>query len=235
MRALVRILGILGLVVGVFAVLWITGLLVPLNSGGASSMAPTIPACNGRVLAEGLTYKRRDPHRGEIVAFHASGTIGGPVTPDAESRDLALQKRVVAIPGDQVVGRDGYVYVNGFKIDDIQTKPFPRVDVGAMGRVESVLSIEPVDDGLVLRRDCRRAPRISRRALALGDTQERHLLRQRSADPLGEVDRAISSRDRSQRSREARVLVDGLERLRVVARDRSPNFVPGGIARQERS
>ena len=28
-------------------------------------------------------------------------------------------------------GRDGNVYVNGFKIDDITTVPFPRVDVGA--------------------------------------------------------------------------------------------------------
>ena len=94
-----RILAILGVLAVAFGVLWFTGLLVPLSSAGTSSMAPTIPACNGRVLAEGLTYKRRDPHRGEIVAFHASGTIGGPVTPDAESRDLALQKRVVAIPG----------------------------------------------------------------------------------------------------------------------------------------
>jgi signal peptidase I len=128
---LLRILGILGLLVGVFAVLWITGLLVPLHSGGGSSMAPTLPACDGRVLAEGFTYKWRDPHRGEIVAFHASGRIGGPVTPDAESRDLALQKRVVAVPGDEVVGRDGRVYVNGFKIDDIETDPFPQVEVDA--------------------------------------------------------------------------------------------------------
>ena len=46
-------------------------------------------------------------------------------------RDLSLTKRVVAIPGDQVEARDGNVYVNGFKIDDIETKPFPRVEVGS--------------------------------------------------------------------------------------------------------
>ena len=28
-------------------------------------MAPTIPACDGRTIAEGFTYKWRDPHRGE--------------------------------------------------------------------------------------------------------------------------------------------------------------------------
>lgn len=119
------------LLVGGFAALWITGLLVPLESGGGSSMAPTLPPCNGRVLAEGFTYRWRDPHRGEIVAFHATGTIGGPVTPDAKSRDLALQQRVVGVPGDQVVGRDRRVYVNGFKIDDIVTRPFAPVEVPA--------------------------------------------------------------------------------------------------------
>jgi signal peptidase I len=126
-----RILAILGVLAVAFGVLWYTGLLVPLNSGGTSSMAPTIPACDGRTVAEGFTYKWRDPHRGELVVFHASGTVGGPVTPDSDSRDLSLTKRVVAIPGDEVQGRDGNVYVNGFKVDDIETNPFPRVEVGA--------------------------------------------------------------------------------------------------------
>ena len=131
LRVLVRILGFVLLLVGVFAVLWVTGILIPHGSGGTSSMAPTIPACNGDMLAEGVTYKFRDPHRGEIVLFHASGEIGGDVTPDADSRDLSLAKRVVAVPGDQIAGRDGNVYVNAFKIDDIETAPFPREDVGA--------------------------------------------------------------------------------------------------------
>jgi signal peptidase I len=125
-----RIMAILGVLAVAFGILWWTGFLVPLQSSGTSSMAPTIPACDGRTLAEGFTYRWRDPHRGEIVAFHASGEVGGPVTPDADSRDLSLSKRVVAIPGDEVVGRDGNVYVNGFKIDDIETEPFPPVAVG---------------------------------------------------------------------------------------------------------
>jgi len=125
-----RLLTILGVLAVAFGILWWTGFLVPLQSSGTSSMAPTIPACDGRTLAEGFTYRWRDPHRGEIVAFHASGEVGGPVTPDEDSRDLSLSKRVVAIPGDEVVGRDGNVYVNGFKIDDIETEPFPPVAVG---------------------------------------------------------------------------------------------------------
>jgi len=43
---------------------------------------------------------------------------------------VTLTSRVVAIPGDVVVGRDGNAYVNEFKIDDIQTAPFPRTEVG---------------------------------------------------------------------------------------------------------
>ena len=53
-----RILAILGVLAVAFGVLWYTGLLVPLNSAGGSSMAPTIPACDGRTIAEGFTYKQ---------------------------------------------------------------------------------------------------------------------------------------------------------------------------------
>jgi signal peptidase I len=131
LRVLVRILGILAVLGVAFGVLWIIGLLVPVSAKGTSDMAPSIPACNGRVLVEGFTYRWwRDPHRGEIVAIHASGTEGGDVTPDADSHDVTLTRRVVGLPGDVVVGREGRVYVNEFKIDDIETAPFPRTEVG---------------------------------------------------------------------------------------------------------
>ena len=115
---------------GTFLILDRTSLLVPLAMNGTSSEAPAIPACNGRALAEGFTYRFRDPRRGEMVAFHASGEIGGVMTPDASSRELAVVKRVIGIPGDQVVGHDGRAYVNGFKTDDITTTSFKKVDLG---------------------------------------------------------------------------------------------------------
>jgi signal peptidase I len=37
---------------------------------------------------------------------------------------------VAAGPGDQIVGRDGAVFVNGVKLDDIATPPFAPVDLG---------------------------------------------------------------------------------------------------------
>lgn len=113
-----------------FFVLDRTFLLVSVTATGEPSNAPTI-ACGTHVLAEGLTYHIRDPRRGEMVAFHASGSADGPITPDANARQLTVIRRVVGVPGDQVMGRNGRVYVNGVKIDDIQTSPFPRVELSS--------------------------------------------------------------------------------------------------------
>jgi signal peptidase I len=114
-----------------FAVLWSTSLLVPVVGGRGASMAPTLPACNGRVLAEGFTYHVRDPYRGEIVVIHARGHLGGPITPDPHARDLNLTKRAIGVPGDTVVGRDGRVFVNGRRADDIPTAAFPPTHLGS--------------------------------------------------------------------------------------------------------
>jgi signal peptidase I len=104
-------------------------LLVPIGPGEVSN-APTIPPCNGRVITEGITYKFHDPRRGDMVAFRATGKLNGAITPDS-SGDTAVALRVIGVPGDQVVGRAGRVYVDGVKADDIETAPFPQVDVGS--------------------------------------------------------------------------------------------------------
>jgi signal peptidase I len=66
-----------------------------------------------------------------MVIIHARGQVGSPITPDPEARDLNLGKRVIGVPGDTVVGRDGRVFVNGEKADDIATAPFPATHLGA--------------------------------------------------------------------------------------------------------
>jgi len=112
--------------------------LVYLVGPGGQSDSPTIPPCRGRLLAEGFTYHFRDPRSGEMVVFHASGHLGGPITPDPNSRDLGISKRVVGIPGDTVSLRHviragsgyGYVYVNGVRFDQIETPFFPKVTLG---------------------------------------------------------------------------------------------------------
>jgi signal peptidase I len=113
----------------VLVILRLTDLVVLVGPGGVSN-SPTIPPCNPRTLAEGFTYHFRDPHRGELVVIHARGHIGGPITPDPHARDLNLTKRVIGVPGDTVVGRDGRVFVNGRKADDIPTAAFPRTHLG---------------------------------------------------------------------------------------------------------
>ena len=128
-RVLIPVATIVGLVV-VFVVLVQTDLLVLIVGGKGSSMAPTFPACNGRSIAEGFTYRFRDPHRGEVVVIHARGHLGGPITPDPHARDLNLSKRVIGIPGDTVMSRNGRVFVNGRTADDIPTSPFLSTDLG---------------------------------------------------------------------------------------------------------
>jgi signal peptidase I len=100
------------------------------GESGTFSMAPALPPCNGQVLAEGITYHFRDPHRGEIVFFHAAGALGEKITPNPDSRDLQINKRVIGLPGETVEGRGGRVYANGQKVDDIPTKPFASIHLG---------------------------------------------------------------------------------------------------------
>ena len=88
-------------------VLRVTYLLYPIGPGGQSD-SPTIPACHGRTLAEGFTYKFRNPHRGEIVVFHASGHLGGPITPDPKSHELGISKRVVGLPASLREARERF-------------------------------------------------------------------------------------------------------------------------------
>lgn len=107
-----------------------TSLVFSTVGGTGASNAPTIPACNARYLSEGFSYHFRDPHRGELVVIHARGQIGGLITPAPEARDLNLTKRVIGVPGDTVLARNGRVFVNGEKADNIQTAAFPATRLG---------------------------------------------------------------------------------------------------------
>ena len=128
-KGLTWTLGVLLVLAVTLFVLDRTWLLVSIGPGGASE-DPTIPACDGRALAEGFTYKFRDPRRGELVIFRARGEIGSTIVPDPEG-GTPIAKRVVGVPKDQVESRSGRVYVNGVKFDDIATKSFAKVDLGS--------------------------------------------------------------------------------------------------------
>jgi len=129
LRWLVRALAILVIAASVLVVLDFAELLVEVAPDDTASMATTIPACDGRVLAQGLSYRIGDPSPPDVVAVHAAVTETGKVVPDPDATDRTLVLRVAAGPGDTIVGRAGTVFVNEIKFDDIRTKPFPAVKV----------------------------------------------------------------------------------------------------------
>jgi signal peptidase I len=122
--ATVVVLGVLLTVLNLLSLWQING------ESGTFSMAPTLPACTGQVLAEGFTYLFRDPRRGEIVMFRARGSVGGEIVPTSHRANLQINKRVVGVPGDTIVGRSGRVYVDGTPADNIRTTPFKAVHLG---------------------------------------------------------------------------------------------------------
>ena len=65
LRWIVRALAILVIAVAALVVLDFAELLVPVEPDDSASMATTIPACDGRVLAQGVSYRfeRPEPRR----------------------------------------------------------------------------------------------------------------------------------------------------------------------------
>ncbi|MFP5309013.1 MAG: signal peptidase I [Actinomycetes bacterium] len=97
----------------------------------SKSMEPTLQV-DDRMVVEKLTYLVREPERGDVVVFEGDE---GVVVPDtgpvargirvvgqflgvvpANARDFV--KRVIGLPGDEVVITDGTVFVNGQAIDE---------------------------------------------------------------------------------------------------------------------
>jgi len=128
-RWIVRALAIVVIAVSALVVLNFAELLVTGKIDDAESMATTIPACDGRVVAQGFSYKWSDPGQGDVVVVHAAKTEEGKIVPDKDATDVKLILRVAAGPGDTIVGKAGTVFVNDIKLDDIVTKPFPELEV----------------------------------------------------------------------------------------------------------
>lgn len=76
----------------------------------SESMYPTLKK-DDRVLVNKLSYRLHDVNRGDVVVFKA---------PEGESSNGIedLVKRVVALPGETVEGRDGRIYVDGRLLEE---------------------------------------------------------------------------------------------------------------------
>lgn len=98
----------------------------------SSSMEPTLQI-DDRMVVEKLTYRFREPVRGEIVVFE--GESFGTVDPDASAVTRVVRgvgqflgvvpasardfvKRVIGLPGDEIRIEEGRVYVNGELLDE---------------------------------------------------------------------------------------------------------------------
>src|SRR3989344_8914338 len=66
-----------------------------------SSMDPNF-ADGEFLLTDKVTYRFREPDRGDVIVFEAPGTNGD-----------EFIKRILALPGEQVSLRNGKVYING--------------------------------------------------------------------------------------------------------------------------
>ncbi len=78
------------------------------------SMSPTLQE-NDFLIINRFLYNRGTPKRGDIIVFKSSlKTEAG--------KEKLLIKRVIAIPGDEILIKDGRVYINGKQIEENYTR-----------------------------------------------------------------------------------------------------------------
>jgi signal peptidase I len=105
------------------------------------SMEPTMYQDN-RVLVEKVSYRFREPRRGEVVVFDRATVAGNSIQHDD------LIKRIIGIPGDNVEIRECIVLVNGQPLEETYLDPFYVLQPDAMDRCRNPEMAEViVDDG----------------------------------------------------------------------------------------
>jgi signal peptidase I len=96
----------------------------------SASMEPTLHCAkptadclgrfNDRVIANRLAYRFSEPKRGDIVVFKAPAAASQCGAGDGGS---TFVKRLVGLPGEQVSERNGFVYVDGKRLDESYLDP----------------------------------------------------------------------------------------------------------------
>lgn len=80
------------------------------NEVNGSSMLPNF-VDKEMLLTEKITYYFREPQHGDVVIFKA------PSTESCAAEECEYIKRVIGVPGDKVVIKEGQVYLNGKLLD----------------------------------------------------------------------------------------------------------------------
>ena len=104
----------------------------------SGSMIPQLEISD-RVLVEKVSYRFREPERGEILVFQRPGSenaragVGGQVRSFLEglglaqpNADIDLIKRVIGLPGETVEVREGVVLINGKPLEEPYARPETR-------------------------------------------------------------------------------------------------------------
>lgn len=89
----------------------------------SSSMEPTLQI-NDRLIIEKMTYRFQDPARGDVIVFNATDEL------ERQNFHDAFIKRIIGLPGDTVMVRNGKVIVNGNVLKELYIKEDPQYDYG---------------------------------------------------------------------------------------------------------
>jgi signal peptidase I len=103
----------------------------------SSSMEPTLHCArpgsgcearwSDRVLANRFIYHFRDPRRGEIVVFKTPKAAEVACNAgDTGNGGETFVKRLIAVPGDRWREQNGFIYLNGEKLNEPYVKPDRR-------------------------------------------------------------------------------------------------------------
>ena len=84
---------------------------------------------NDYMIMYRLAYKNHAPERGDIIIFQST------LVNEDSGKDKLLIKRVIGLPGDQIMISDGMVYINGEAYEENYTKDgyTPAFDIPAEG------------------------------------------------------------------------------------------------------
>jgi signal peptidase I len=121
----------------------------------SESMLPVLEK-NDRVLVNKLSYRLHDVNRGDVVVFELAPEQQADPTKD-------LIKRVIGLPGDSLVFKDGNVYVNGRQLDEQAYLPAGTLTgQGSVLRCEEQSPCKVPDDSVFVMGDNRTNSKDSR-------------------------------------------------------------------------
>lgn len=128
------ILEVIVFAVGIFFFVYLL-IMRPHKIKGASMM-PNFPDSEF-LLTEKVTYYLRHPSRGDVVVFVPPPQYGSPQTASCGVLENAAKgevldefiKRIVAVPGENVMVKEGHVYIN----DKLLEEPYLKDSVVTLG------------------------------------------------------------------------------------------------------